>query len=108
MRNQVPDGTRSFNDIAGMPNGWNLMSLACIGLFMVLGLPAFAGAVPSDADNRFVLDREGRSIVVEPYGPNIVRITLSINRPAALAIPGYGINGTPSSNGWTRAQESGG
>ena len=50
----------------------------------------------------FVLDRENRTIVVEPYGPNIVRITMSSEKAAALAAPGYGITGTASMTGWTQ------
>jgi len=58
--------------------------------------------------NRFVVDRGNRTIVVEPYGPNIVRITLSSEKPATLAAPGYGITGTSSMTGWTRTQDSDG
>ena len=58
--------------------------------------------------SNFVLDRENRTIVVEPYGPNIVRITLSTEKAAALAAPGYGIVGTPSMTGWTQEQDSDG
>jgi alpha-D-xyloside xylohydrolase len=38
---------------------------------------------------------------VEPYAPNIVRITMSLKKDAALAGPGYGIIGKPSEAGWT-------
>ncbi|MGA7859004.1 MAG: TIM-barrel domain-containing protein [Terracidiphilus sp.] len=58
--------------------------------------------------SNFVLDRENRTIVVEPYGPNIVRITLSTEKAAALAAPGYGIEGTPSMTGWTQEKDSAG
>ena len=61
-----------------------------------------------DQANRFVLERENRTIVLEPYGPNIVRITLSKEKSAALAVPGYGIAGAPSMTGWTREQDSAG
>jgi len=43
---------------------------------------------------------------MEPFGPNIVRVTLSSEKPAALAAPGYGIVGTPSMSGWTHELDS--
>lgn len=46
--------------------------------------------------------------MLEPYGPNIVRITLSTRNASALAAPGYGIDGTPSMAGWTRTQDAAG
>ena len=59
-----------------------------------------------DEANRFVLERDRRTIVVEPYGPNIVRITLSREKPEALAGPGYGIVGTSSMTGWSHTKDS--
>ena len=54
-------------------------------------------AVSGMADgNAFVLAREDRTILLEPYGPNIIRVTLSPDKSAALAGPGYGIVGTPA------------
>src|SRR5665213_1530440 len=53
-----------------------------------------AGA--QDENGKFVLARENRTLVLEPYGPGIIRITLSHAKDAALAAPGYGIVGTPS------------
>src|SRR4051812_44030968 len=70
-------------------NRWNLRWLACSSL-VLLALPAVARSAPPDGDNRYVLERKGRTIVLEPYGPNIVRITLSTEKPAASAAPGYG------------------
>ncbi len=60
------------------------------------------------ADTQVVLSRDGRTVVIEPYAPNIVRITLSSEKSAALAAPGYGFVGTPSMTGWTHEQDSGG
>jgi alpha-glucosidase/alpha-D-xyloside xylohydrolase len=60
------------------------------------------------ADTQIVLSREGRLVVFEPYAPNIVRVTLSSEKSAALAAAGYGFVGTPSMTGWTHEQDSGG
>jgi alpha-D-xyloside xylohydrolase len=51
---------------------------------------------------RLELDRKGETIVLEPYAPNILRVTLSLKKEPALAAPGYGIIGTPAAAGWTR------
>jgi alpha-D-xyloside xylohydrolase len=50
---------------------------------------------------RVVLDRGGSTIALEAYGPNIIRVTLSLLKDPALAPPGFGFVGTPSADGWT-------
>ena len=72
----------------------------------MLGLIAAASASAQDQNGSIVLAHQNRTISVEPYGPGIVRITLSTSRPAALSAPGYGIIGTPSSTGWTHEQDA--
>ena len=39
--------------------------------------------------------------MLEPYGSNIIRVNLSLNRDEALAVPGYGFLGSPAAQGWT-------
>jgi len=39
--------------------------------------------------------------MLEPYAPNIVRVTLSLRKPDAVAAPGYGIVAHPSAGDWT-------
>ena len=53
---------------------------------------------------RLELDRKGQTIVLEPYAPNILRVTLSLKHDPALAAPGYGIIGTPAAEGWIASQ----
>jgi alpha-D-xyloside xylohydrolase len=60
------------------------------------------------ANTQILLSREGRSVVVEPYAPNIVRITLSSAKTAALAAAGYGFVGNPSTTDWTQEQDAAG
>jgi alpha-D-xyloside xylohydrolase len=52
-------------------------------------------------EHNFVVAGEGRTVVIEPYGPNIVRVTLSTEKEAASAPPGYGVIGKPAMTGWT-------
>ncbi len=42
--------------------------------------------------------------MLEPYAPNIVRVTLSLQHDAALAKPGYGLIASPDTNGWSASQ----
>jgi alpha-D-xyloside xylohydrolase len=55
-------------------------------------------------DQRFEVDRDGSSIVFEPYAPNIVRVTLSLVKGQATAAPGYGFIASPSPEGWQHTQ----
>lgn len=72
---------------------------------MLIVLTAAAGACAQNQTGGFVIERNDRMIVLEPYADNIVRITLSTERLAALAAPGYGIVGTPSVTGWIRERD---
>jgi alpha-D-xyloside xylohydrolase len=55
-------------------------------------------------ETRLTLERKGQTIVLEPYAPNILRVTLSLQRESALAPPGYGLVGTPAASGWNASQ----
>ncbi|HKC13610.1 MAG TPA: glycoside hydrolase family 31 protein [Vicinamibacteria bacterium] len=59
-----------------------------------------AGAEPAP----LVLQRDGSVIVLEPYAPNILRVSLSLDRAEAMATPGYGFVAAPSAEGWTHEQ----
>jgi len=53
-----------------------------------------------------VLERAGRTIALEPYAPNILRVTMSIDRSAATGAPGYGFVAKPSAEGWTHERDA--
>jgi len=63
-----------------------------------------SGAAPSE---RLELNRGGATIVLEPYAPNILRVTLSLQHEPAVAAPGYGIVGAPAGEGWTASETAG-
>lgn len=69
-----------------------------------MAMLAVAGA---EAQQQIVLDRDGGVIVLEPYAPNIIRVTLSLIREQATAAPGYGFVASPSTQGWSRQQNAG-
>jgi alpha-D-xyloside xylohydrolase len=49
------------------------------------------------------LDRNGQTISIEPYAPNVVRVTLSMIAKEAEAGPGYGFVAKPEMGGWTHS-----
>jgi alpha-D-xyloside xylohydrolase len=85
-----------------------VVGLAQAAMVLLLGFAPLACADTSDQGNRFVFERDNRTIVLETFGANILRVTLSSEKSSALASPGYGIVGTPSMAGWTHEQDSAG
>jgi alpha-D-xyloside xylohydrolase len=71
----------------------------CVWAGAVLLSLLAAGSV--GAQKQIVLERRDATVVLEPYAPNIVRITMSLKKDAALAGPGFGISAQPSETGWT-------
>ncbi len=69
--------------------GW-LMGAAAVVL-------AFRGA----GAQQLTLRRDDATVVVQPYAPNVVRVTLSLLKDRALSAPGYGILAQPQGQGWT-------
>jgi len=71
------------------------LTLASIG-FITLSLTSVA-----IAQQKIVIPRGESTIVFEPYAPNIVRVTLSLDRAQAVADPGYGIVAKPAFENWS-------
>ncbi len=69
---------------------------AVASFLLAAGAPLFAQAGTS-----LVLDRNGQTVVLEAYAPNVIRVTLSTLPDYAKSKPGYGIVATPSETGWT-------
>ncbi len=75
-------------------------------LLVVAGLGVAAGMMPAAAqvltlERGFAQERTGvATVVVEPYAPNIVRVTISLNKAAATAAPGPGFIAKPDTAGW--------
>ncbi len=76
-------------------------SIAAATLLVLL-----SGGVAHAQSPQVVLDRDGGTIVLEPYAPNIVRVTLSLLKEPATAAPGYGFVASPSAQGWSRQQDA--
>jgi len=75
------------------------------GMFVFVALVLFAAGSWSQAPvQRLQLDRKGETIVLEPYAPNVLRVTLSLKPEPALAGPGYGVVAAPAAAGWSATQ----
>lgn len=78
---------------------------SCLLLLVCTGSPLRA---QEPASPSFQVQGDGRWIEVEPYAPNVLRITLSNSQAAATAAPGYGIIAKPSLTGWSRGTDAAG
>ena len=76
--------------------------LGCVLLTLFLACAALA------QNAAFVMERDGRVISLEPYGANIIRMTMSVDKAAATGGPGYGFVATPRAEGWTRERDDAG
>src|ERR1035441_334193 len=76
--------------------------LICMPRLALAMLIALSAASVHAQTQSVVLDRDGSTIVFEPYAPNIIRVTLSLIKDQATAPPGYGFVAQPSAEGWSR------
>ncbi len=76
------------------------------GAFAVLAGVLLTAAIvlAQSPAQKLEIDRKGETIVLEPYAPNILRVTLSLKHDPALAGPGFGFVATPAAAGWSASQ----
>ncbi len=73
---------------------------------LVVGVVAMSAL--SCGAQQLTLQRGNATVVVEPYAPNVVRVTLSLLKDRALAEPGYGITAKENGDGWRAESGVGG
>ena len=78
--------------------------LASGALIVALGWVGVAAC----QDSSFVLRRDQRVISIEPYAPNILRVTISTDPATATSAPGYGFTASPAAEGWTHEHNADG
>jgi alpha-D-xyloside xylohydrolase len=81
---------------------------ACVVFLLALLMVGGACRSAQAQESSFVLDRDGRTIVLEPYAPNVLRVTMSKSKAEATAKPGFGFVGTPAMSGWTHEKAANG
>jgi alpha-D-xyloside xylohydrolase len=67
---------------------------------MAIGCAGLAWS-PACAERLATVDRNGATVSVEAFGPNIVHVTIALERALADAPAGYGFSGKPESVGWS-------
>ncbi len=82
----------------GLRSGWKLQQRLLLAVLAV----AAAGEVAVAQGGALVLQRNGAVISLEPYAPNVLRVTMSTDKAAGTGAPGYGFVAKPSTEGWTR------
>ena len=70
-----------------------------VALALILVMAAVVGSRAMAAPLA-LLDRNGSLVSIESYGPNIVRVTLGVDKDTVLAPPGFGIIATADDRGW--------
>jgi len=83
------------------PRMFKFQSLALLSL-----LSLSAGILAAQPAEKLILDRGGATVSLEPYAPNIIRVTLSLDRAEALKAPGYGLVAHPQAKGWQSTHTS--
>jgi len=74
-------------------------------LGFLAGLVLLASVAPAQNGQRLELTSSpGETIVLEPYAPNVLRVTISKDAAAAKAGPGYGYVAKPDAAGWSANQ----
>lgn len=77
-------------------------------MLWMLGFGVIGTVTVLAQDSKFILDRDGRTIALEPYAPNILRVTLSKSSATAVAGAGYGLVGIPAMTGWAHERDADG
>ena len=85
----TPVGERGSPARVGAPGPtWVLLRVAVVLLV--------AGSA-SGQQNQVALTRDNSTIALEAYAPNIVRVTVSLEKDQATASPGFGVSNSPLS-----------
>jgi alpha-D-xyloside xylohydrolase len=71
-------------------------------------IACLAGASPALAEPMALLDRNGSRIAIEPYAPNIVRVTIALDKALAEAPPGDGPIAKADAAGWSHRTDASG
>ncbi len=87
----------SWRRIMDKPVAWGIAALLSAGLLC---------SAATAQDGPLELVRDGRVISLEPYAPNILRVTISVDKTAATGDPGYGFAAKPSADGWTHKSDA--
>ncbi|MGH9655986.1 MAG: alpha-glucosidase, partial [Bryobacteraceae bacterium] len=75
-------------------------------VFSLCGANAQQGGAAAQANGvsgqhgRVVITKDHTTMMLEPYAPNVIRVSISRLKAHAMAAPGYGIIAKPDAAGW--------
>lgn len=84
----------------------NFTRLTQILLYFVITVVCPPLVHPQSAS--ITLQRDGNTVVLEPYAPNVLRVTLSTVKDSATSGPGFGIIAKPDARGWAYTSSASG
>ncbi len=103
---QPSSGRTAFPRVNCYGRGYVLRSSRRFGVAVSLSLAmAVAASAQTSATSQISTSRGEATVVVEPYAPNVVHVSISLLPKYALAAPGYGISAHPAGDGWTSASD---
>ncbi len=82
-------------------NRFSMAARAVLGLAGVGAVVLILGISQARAEPLAVLERYGAYVSIEPYAPNVVRVTISDERDLATDKAGYGFIAHSDAGGWT-------
>lgn len=89
--------------------GRTLLSRSVSPLLLVAVIILLSVGRPLDGQQAsFVIEHGGTVLSLEPYAPNILRVTLSTKRAWATSSPGYGFEAKSSAAGWIQDHNANG
>ncbi|MBV9405133.1 MAG: glycoside hydrolase family 31 protein [Acidobacteriaceae bacterium] len=88
------------------PSSIRTYQVCAVWIILAASLPRLLSA--ENTETQLVLAKNGSTIVLEPYAPNIIRVTLSMSKEEATAPPGYGFEAAPAPGGWSRQNDESG
>jgi alpha-D-xyloside xylohydrolase len=79
-----------------------------LAALLAASVPALLTAGTAAAAPIATVERNGGIVSIEAYAPNIVHVTIALDKDQANAAPGYGIVGKGDAAGWQHRTDAGG
>ncbi len=100
---RMPSGWLQVRCLPRLPlNPATYRTILCLaGLFCAEKTLRAQGRDPAQPRATISTARGDATVIVEPYAPNIVRVSISLLKQYALAAPGYGVTARSAGQGWT-------
>ena len=89
---------------AAKPGSYRVADFSCKAVYWLL--LCWARICAPRRSQPLILQRGNGTVVIGLYAPNIVRITLGVDKAQTTAASGYGFIGTPFMKGWITVRDN--